>query len=568
MAIKKVDTRQKMINMMYLVFIAMLALNISKEVLGTLGILNDDLESSILELESSSKVSYDQIASNSENLDYKIAASKVSEMKMVSNDFYYFIQTIKDSLINSDSKKFQKEVMVKSNRDSIINMTDYQIMDNSQVLDNYLFIKDRNTENGNLFIEKFINYPIVINSILDEILIKEKESLKETKVGYDFSFTRLDLNNRFKYSENVVNSEGTLQPYLEYNYKGFPMIASISKLTKIQTDIRYVENKVLTQILDAVQNKGLNFSTFQTLLETTKPVYYTSDVIDAAVVMGKKDKSFRPDKVELFINLKGRSGILLNPSEYNIESGKVVLNKRLSFPGTYELSGTITKKNADTQESISIPVNQKIVVIEEPNFAVVSADNMKVFYRGLRNPSSISIPGVAENTIIPSSNNGKFIKQTKGLWGAIPSSDFSKKTMKVMVSGILNGERKQFDGGEFRILEPPPGFGSIRVNDKYYKPTENISKKYLANGMITGNKPKDFLYDFIIEVTSFDIKVGNSPSKSVKGNTARNNSEAVADINSLGRGTVVRISNIKANAKDGDFVNPNYTVNDFIVILE
>lgn len=346
------------------------------------------------------------------------------------------------------------------------------------------------------------------------------------------------------------------------------MIASISKLTKIQTDIRYVENKVLTQILDALQNKGLNFSTFQTLLETTKPVYYTSDVIDAAVVMGKKDESFRPDKVELFINLKGRSGILLNPSEYNIESGKVVLNKRLSSPGTYELSGTITKKNADTQESISIPVNQKIVVIEEPNFAVVSADNMKVFYRGLRNPSSISIPGVAENTIIPSSNNGKFIKQTKGLWGAIPSSDFSKKTMKVMVSGILNGERKQFDGGEFRILEPPPGFGSIRVNDKYYKPTENISKKYLANGMITGNKPKDFLYDFVIEVTSFDIKVGNSPSKSVKGNTARNNSEAVADINSLGRGTVVRISNIKANAKDGDFVNPNYTVNDFIVILE
>jgi len=568
MAIKKVDTRQKMINMMYLVFIAMLALNISKEVLGTLGILNDDLESSIRELESSSKVSYDQIDDNSENLDYKIAAIKVSEMKMVSNDFYYFIQTIKDSLINSDSKKFQKEVKVKSNRDSIINMTDYQIMDNSQVLDNYLFVKDRNTENGNLFIEKFINYPIVINSILDEILIKEKESLKETKVGYDFSFTKLDLNNRFKYSEKVVNSEGTLQPYLEYNYKGFPMIASISKLTKIQTDIRYVENKVLTQILDAVQNKGLNFSTFQTLLETTKPVYYTSDVIDAAVVMGKKDESFRPDKVELFINLKGRRGILLNPSEYNIESGKVVLNKRLSSPGTYELSGTITKKNADTQESISIPVNQKIIVIEEPNFAVVSADNMKVFYRGLRNPSSISIPGVAENTIIPSSNNGKFIKQTKGVWGAIPSSDFSKKTMKVMVSGILNGERKQFDGGEFRILEPPPGFGSIRVNDKYYKPTENISKKYLANGMITGNKPKDFLYDFIIEVTSFDIKVGNSPSKSVKGNTARNNSEAVADINSLGRGTVVRISNIKANAKDGDFVNPNYTVNDFIVILE
>ena len=41
----KTSTRQKMINLLYLVFIAMLALNISKEVLATLGILNDDLES-------------------------------------------------------------------------------------------------------------------------------------------------------------------------------------------------------------------------------------------------------------------------------------------------------------------------------------------------------------------------------------------------------------------------------------------------------------------------------------------------------------------------------------------
>ena len=89
----KTDTRQKMINMMYLVFIAMLALNISKEVLATLGILNDDLESSIVELESSSKVNYDQISSNSDNLDYKIASELVGEMKNVSDDFYDFIKT-------------------------------------------------------------------------------------------------------------------------------------------------------------------------------------------------------------------------------------------------------------------------------------------------------------------------------------------------------------------------------------------------------------------------------------------------------------------------------------------
>ena len=162
--------------------------------------------------------------------------------------------------------------------------------------------------------------------------------------------------------------------------------------------------------------------------------------------MGKKDESFKPDGVELFIN-----GKPLRSNEYKIESGKVVLNKKLSSPGTYELTGTITKRNADSQELVSIPVNQSIVVIKEPNSAVVSADNMKVFYRGLRNPSSISIPGVAESSIRPSSNNGEFIKLKNGGWGAVPTSDFSKKSMKVSVSGVLNGVRKQFEGGEFRL---------------------------------------------------------------------------------------------------------------------
>ena len=169
----KSDTRQKMINMMYLVFIAMLALNISKEVLATLGILNDDLESSIVELESSSKINYDQINSNSDKLDYKIAAEMVGDMRAVSDDFYNFIQVVKDSLINSDENKYLKEVSVKSNRDSIITMTDYQIMDKSQILDEYLFNGDLYTENGDLFLEKFINYPLSINNTLDQIIQKE-----------------------------------------------------------------------------------------------------------------------------------------------------------------------------------------------------------------------------------------------------------------------------------------------------------------------------------------------------------------------------------------------------------
>ena len=97
----KLDSRQKMINMMYLVFIAMLALNIGKEVLATLGILNNDLESSITELEASSAASYAQIESNATSADYMnmIAASQVLDMKEEADKFFNYVQQIKDTLI-------------------------------------------------------------------------------------------------------------------------------------------------------------------------------------------------------------------------------------------------------------------------------------------------------------------------------------------------------------------------------------------------------------------------------------------------------------------------------------
>ena len=569
----KLDSRQKMINMMYLVFIAMLALNIGKEVLATLGILNNDLESSITELEASSAASYAQIESNATSADYMIAASQVLDMKEEADKFFSYVQNIKDTLIIGEdgvANKYLKEVNVKGT-DSIITVTAYQEMDKSEVLDNMFFEGDMLTPKGQEFLDLYKAFPSNITKVLETIVFMEEEAkiartaLDGTKgedgvqIEYDFESSKNDLKNRFNYTPMVVNSEGTSQEFLSYNFYGFPVVASLAKLTKIQADIRYIENKVLTEILSSIQGKGLNFSTFQTLLETTKPVYYTTDVIDAAIVMGKKDEGFKPDEVELFLN-----GNPLTEDEYFIENGKVVLKKRVGSPGTYDLTGTLSKKNADTQELVSIPVNQKVVVIREPNSAVVSADNMRVFYRGLRNPTSISIPGVASNTIVPSSANAKFSKTGSG-WAAQPTNAKASE-MKINVSGVLNGVRKNFDGGTFRILPPPPGKGSITGLGQVVANAEQINKDLLLNGRVKGAKPKDFFYDYEIIVNGFDIKVGNLPQKTVSGNKVSGNAAASSDVRSASRGTVVLITNIKASSKDGDVITPNYAVDPFILI--
>ena len=569
----KLDSRQKMINMMYLVFIAMLALNIGKEVLATIGILNNDLESSIIDLQDSSKEVYGTIQSNASSLDYEIAAGEVILMKERADEFFNFIQVIKDSLIVGEEgeNKYLKTVTNKETGEEFT-VTAYQEMDKSQVLDDMFFEGELLTSKGDLFLSKFKSFPETIDKILDDIVFKEKErkiartALDGSKgedgveIEYNFDSTKKNLKSRFSYSEKVVNAEGISQEFLSYNFYGFPVVASLAKLTKIQTDIRYIENKVLNEILNSISGKGNNFNTFQTLLETSKPVYYTTDVVDAAIVMGKKDAGFKPDKVELFLN-----GNPLSDSEYFIEDGKVVLKKRITSPGTYDLTGTLSKRNADTQELVSIPVNQKLVIIREPNSAVVSADNMKVFYRGLKNPVSVSIAGVAANTIVPSSKNAKFSRTSNG-WAAQPTNA-KAKTMNVNVSGVLNGNRKNFNGGTFRILAPPPGKGSVTGMGKVIETGGSIGKTLLQNGVVTGAKPKDFFYDYSINVTGFDIKVGNLPVKTVRGNRVRANSDAVKDVKSAGKGTAVVISKIQASSVDGDTVTPNYVVENFIIII-
>ena len=574
----KLDSRQKMINMMYLVFIAMLALNIGKEVLATLGILNNDLESSIVELEASSKASYAQINDNKDKLSYKIAASNVSEMKLEADSFYGFIDEIKNQLLLGDDGNPNKYLEDVENQETgeMFPVWKYQEMDKSEKLDLLFFSSDGTTEKGQEFISKFSGFSGKINNILDQIIFLEEESKmavtqedgykpEDAEVTpYDFAGVIGNLNNRFKYEDRVLKEDGSYQDYLQYNFEGFPVVASLAKLTKIQSDIRYIENKVLSDILLAITGGATNFTNFESILvpgKSGKNVFYTSDVVDSQIKLGKSDDGFEFDKVELKIN-----GTTLNENEYSIVKGAIILKKRLTSAGTYNLTGTLTQRDAKTQEDKTVTVDQNIVIATEPNSAVVSADNMKVFYRGLRNPVSISIAGVNANTIVPSSKNGKFSKNGSA-WTAQPTN-VSAKSMSVSVSGVLNGTRRSFNGGTFRIENAPDGLGSVRVNKDFFTTGNEVTKRNLRYGAVTGKKPDNFNYDYEIIVTSFDVKIGNSTNVSVNGNSIDGNANASKGIENASKGTVVIISKIKASTKDGNLITPGSKVAPFFLTIK
>lgn len=566
MAAGKQDTRQKMINMMYLVFIAMLALNISKEVLATLGVINDDITTSTQALDADSVLKHAVFQNNANNDYYKVASAYTPKIKSIADDYYQYVEDLKQYLLNTDKNNF-KVARTDKRTGATDTIVDYQTMDKSQYLDEYFFDGDKNTDAGDEFVRRFRAFPSDLRAALDSLVAADlekdppTEALPEGEYA-DFDFSSFDeVTSRFAYSDELVNRDGKYQPYLEYQFQGFPLIASMSKLTKLQHDIRYAENRALELILATISSHEGGLNKYQTLLESSKSSYYTNDLIDASVVMGKKDSNFKPDRAELFINDRP----LTAGTDYVIAAGGVQLKTRFSSPGSYALTGKLFFER--NKEELSVEVNQQISVIDKPNDAVISADQMKVVYQGLPNPLSISIPGIPNDKLKVSARNGSITpKGTK--FEAIPDGDKPGQFMKIFVSGEINGQQIQAPPQDFKIKPLPPAFGSIDLGDLGKIAKGEVSKSFLPAGIIGAKFPDDFDYQLDIKINGFEVTVGNYGTVEVQGDRIVFNRVAESYIKSSRPGDKVFISDIDAEVRAGNQVLKDIRVLDFVVSLK
>jgi len=567
MAGAKQDTRQKMINMMYLVFIAMLALNISKEVLATLGLINDDISQATQDLVADSDEKYTTFSNNANNEYYRVAAENMPKIQKVTNDYYAYIESLKQYLIASGENGY---LMAREDKTTGIvdTIVDYQIMDKSQYLDELFFAGDQYSEKGQEFIDRFSSFPSQIQTVLDAFVAADLEKDPPTEelpegeyADFDFSFLS-DLNQRFAYAENVLNRDGKYVPYLNYHFEGFPLIASLSKLTKTQSDIRFVENKILENVISTINAHEGGLNKYQTLLESSKSSYYTNELVDASVVMGKKDSNFKPSRVELSLNDRP----LVLGRDFNIAAGGVQLNKKLSAPGSYKLTGKLFFERNNEEQSVDVA--QVISVIDKPNDAVISADQMKVVYRGLPNDLSISIPGIPNNKLSVRATNGK-IQRKGNKFLAIPDGDKVGKSMRIFVSGEINGATINAPGQDFRIKPLPAALGSIDLGSKLGKfNSGEIIREYVPAGTIAAKFPDDFDYNLNVTVKSFNIKVGSRAAIPIKSNRINDSRVIRSYLENASKGDIIFIYNIDAQVRTETQVIDNVKVTDFALTIK
>jgi len=99
MAGGKLSPRQKMINMMYLVLIALLALNVSKEILKAFNMIENSFESSKKNLSEKNASVMKSIAKEAEtNAAYKVWVDKSEKVHGIADDFAKKIEELRKIL--------------------------------------------------------------------------------------------------------------------------------------------------------------------------------------------------------------------------------------------------------------------------------------------------------------------------------------------------------------------------------------------------------------------------------------------------------------------------------------
>lgn len=512
MAGAKETPRQKMVSLMYLVFISMLALNMGKEVLSAFGLMNEKLEKSNVKYAGDNAQIMEQLSVKAqERPDFKENYDKAKKVSELSNSYVEYLEVLKKDILVGNLGD------VDNDPDAKANLKNYQVMDKSDYLDGKFFSPDGYKPAGKEFLDRLIGYRTEITNLLG----KGHDDIKEAVAD---RFQNGDENGK------VTNVEGNKVDWLNYCFEGYPYIAALTRISQLQADVRQTEQDFYKEMLAGQMAGEVSMSNYTTLLEQPKGAYYQNQTFDGALVLGRKDNSTKPSRVELAID-----GRKLSPSEYEVTEGKVRLKVNSGNVGEHKITGKLFY--AQGGQEIAVDVEDKtFTTIPRPNEAVISADKMNVVYRGVNNPMTISMPGVSDNNISVSAPG--LSRKSGSSYNIKPGAT---KEVTISVTGTIEGE-KFSSSKKFRVKDIPRPQGAILKTTG----TVKLGKDNVARGPVSVVF-EDFDFDLTANVTEFRISVPGNPSVVVRGSSVGANPTAVAAVNRAKKGDIIQIMDIKYN---------------------
>ena len=498
MAGGKQTPRQKMINLMYLVFIAMLALNMSKEVLSAFGSINEKLDRANTSYESKNTLALAEISKKAdENDEFKAAAATANAASQLSKTYNDYIA-------------LQKEMLLSEVEDN----TDYETMDTSGYLDALYYEGGKITQAGQEYLDQMDTYK---NGMV--ALLGDTNPTLTSQINVDFS------------SADIIDGDGVTKNYISYNYVAFPLVSSLTKMTQIQNDIKSVENELFSTLLSGNLKALAKMDNYETVMTTSKGAYYTGSTFDGMLSLGRVDASTKPARVELLVD-----GKEIKANQFDYDGGRVVLKVGTGSVGDHKITGKLVYMQDGNE--VEVLVDKKFTTINKPNNATIAADKMNVVYRGVSNPMTITFAGIQDNKIRA---NAAGLTRVKG--SAYAMNPGAGREVTINVSGTLPDGDPVRDSATFRIKDIPRPTGTIRGEDGDGG-CVRMQRQGLEKSSV-GAALQDFDFDLKLNVTGFSFKVSGQPT--IKVNGRKLNSQASGALKRAKRGETLQIFDITAN---------------------
>lgn len=478
----------------------MLALNMSKEVLSAFGLMNERLTESnkVADERNADFVASLEVKAEDSPEKYQPLKAKSDQIHKLASEFNSYLEDLKSKMVAT-----------------VDNPTEYEIMDKGDYLDNNFFKGDKIKPAGQEFMDKINGFREGVAAVLSD----EKGMESVIKEVQD------------KFGTPDKKRDAGTEHWLSYHYRGFPLVASLTKMTQLQADIKTTESEILSNMLQGTLASEVSMTNYTTLMETSKSAYFNGEQFDGQIVLGRKDASTKPKRVEL--TLDGRP---LSENQYAIEDGKVKLKIGTGGVGEHVIEGNLYF--GEGGEEIAVPVKSSFATVAKPNSATISADKMNVVYRGVKNPMTISFAGIPDNKVSASAQG---LSRASGSRYVMDATSIKGRQVTINVTGTLPDGKKVSDNAKFRIKDLPRPTGTIRGEDGAIK----MQRNSLEISTI-GAKFDDFDFELPLRVTGFKFKVPGQPTINVSG--GKLNSRAKAALRKAKRGSSATIFDIQAKA--------------------
>ena len=436
---------------MYVVLMAMLALNVSNEVLDGFSIVEESLNRTTENSSNENQAIYGDFEAQMKSNPQKVKAwfEKATAVKNMSDSLFNFAQQLKIAIVK-EADGNDGDVMNINRKDDLEAANRVMLAPGSG--------------QG----EKLYN---AINSFREKILKMVSDERQRNIIASNLT------------TQLPKNAKTMGKNWQEYMFEDMPVAAAVTLLSKLQSDIRYAEGEVLHTLVANIDMKDIRVNKLSAFVIPNSQTIVRGDKFSAKIVMAAVDTTQHP---QIFI---GGREMKLRDDTYEIITGRT---------GDFNLTGYITMLNGNG-ETIRRDFKQKYTVVDPS--ATVSADLMNVLYAGFNNPISISIPGVPLNKVSATMTGGTLQPVGPGKYIARPSAVGKDITINVM--SLQSGNAKTMGQYTFHVRKLPDPTPYIQIGDNRFR-TGGLAKASLMN--INGIKAAidDGLLDIPFKVLGFE----------------------------------------------------------------